>query len=320
MLVTCPECATRYEVDDSAFSAGGRAVRCNHCGCEWYQIGPAAPTSGVASNPALEAAVDQAAAELTSRAPIDASEKAPPPPPADDFDYFRRRPEDRGGDAARGAPQVGRRGAALAVRTDPTAFGAQLEAAAAQLPAIVDDPAEHHERRPAREARPSKTSGRLKAVAAVAVLAAAAVAGAQLLPTDSDAPEGGVTALSADEGAGGAGAATSSDVSGVTDVGSIALADLPPGVVFVESQFDLQDLPEGPALLMWGVVANNSGERVPAPVIEVITRNAAGEELERLYISPEVDYLDANATARFAGRVVYPEGPVDAVDFYIVNQ
>ena len=40
MIVTCPECATRYDVADKAFSSGGRAVRCNHCGCEWYQIGP----------------------------------------------------------------------------------------------------------------------------------------------------------------------------------------------------------------------------------------------------------------------------------------
>lgn len=37
MILTCPECATRYEVDGSKFPADGRKVRCKKCGHVWHQ-------------------------------------------------------------------------------------------------------------------------------------------------------------------------------------------------------------------------------------------------------------------------------------------
>ncbi|MGN6516821.1 MAG: DUF3426 domain-containing protein [Rhizomicrobium sp.] len=37
MILTCPECATRYEVDGSKFPAEGRKVRCKKCGHVWHQ-------------------------------------------------------------------------------------------------------------------------------------------------------------------------------------------------------------------------------------------------------------------------------------------
>lgn len=39
MILTCPECATRYEVDGANFPAGGRKVRCKKCGNVWHQPG-----------------------------------------------------------------------------------------------------------------------------------------------------------------------------------------------------------------------------------------------------------------------------------------
>ncbi|HTP77625.1 MAG TPA: DUF3426 domain-containing protein [Rhizomicrobium sp.] len=41
MILTCPQCATRYQVDGAKFPAAGRNVRCAKCGHVWHQLGPA---------------------------------------------------------------------------------------------------------------------------------------------------------------------------------------------------------------------------------------------------------------------------------------
>ena len=35
MILTCPECATSYFVDDSKIPTEGRAVKCANCGARW---------------------------------------------------------------------------------------------------------------------------------------------------------------------------------------------------------------------------------------------------------------------------------------------
>lgn len=69
MILTCPECATSYSVDDTKIGPAGREVRCAACGTRWHaslnplELAPAAPSSlpapPSAPTPAAEAvAVD----------------------------------------------------------------------------------------------------------------------------------------------------------------------------------------------------------------------------------------------------------------------
>jgi predicted Zn finger-like uncharacterized protein len=53
MILTCPECATSYFVDDSRVPTNGRAVKCSHCGAKWTALpeGAAAAAAGPASAP-----------------------------------------------------------------------------------------------------------------------------------------------------------------------------------------------------------------------------------------------------------------------------
>lgn len=43
MILTCPACASRYLVPDTAITGAGRQVRCASCRHSWFQAGPAAP-------------------------------------------------------------------------------------------------------------------------------------------------------------------------------------------------------------------------------------------------------------------------------------
>ena len=37
MRLTCPSCASEYDVDAAAIGARGRMVRCANCEAEWFQ-------------------------------------------------------------------------------------------------------------------------------------------------------------------------------------------------------------------------------------------------------------------------------------------
>lgn len=53
MILTCPNCATRYEADAAKFLPAGRKVRCAKCAHTWHQPAPGegAPETGLAPEP-----------------------------------------------------------------------------------------------------------------------------------------------------------------------------------------------------------------------------------------------------------------------------
>lgn len=76
MILTCPECATRYQADASQFAPDGRKVRCAKCGHVWHQAAP---------QPEPEAALEDtgitAEPETEPEAPPTREAYAPPPTP-----------------------------------------------------------------------------------------------------------------------------------------------------------------------------------------------------------------------------------------------
>jgi len=76
MILTCPECATSYFVDDSRISAAGRTVKCSNCGARWTALpeGAEAPPKAAAPPPARPEPT--AAPEPVDELVVD----GPPPP------------------------------------------------------------------------------------------------------------------------------------------------------------------------------------------------------------------------------------------------
>jgi len=74
MILTCPNCDTRYSVDGSKFPAAGRSVRCAKCGHGWHQAAEAPePQVPMAPEPVVEAAPEPAAATSAGDAPMASS-------------------------------------------------------------------------------------------------------------------------------------------------------------------------------------------------------------------------------------------------------
>src|SRR5271170_6751957 len=61
MILTCPECATGYFVEDGQISGSGRTVRCAACGARWNATPDEKPLELVSA--ADEAALDKSPAE-----------------------------------------------------------------------------------------------------------------------------------------------------------------------------------------------------------------------------------------------------------------
>ncbi|WP_411287486.1 DUF3426 domain-containing protein [Phenylobacterium sp.] len=85
MILTCPECATSYFVDDARIPAAGRTVKCANCGARWMAVQPEPesapqPVADELVETALEVEVDDATPGIVPPAPEDFEIIAEPAP------------------------------------------------------------------------------------------------------------------------------------------------------------------------------------------------------------------------------------------------
>ncbi len=86
MIISCPACATRYDLPDGAIPAVGRTVRCASCRNSWFQPGDgsAEAESAAVESGAVESGPAESTAESTARAPLVRSIPPLLPQPADE--------------------------------------------------------------------------------------------------------------------------------------------------------------------------------------------------------------------------------------------
>jgi predicted Zn finger-like uncharacterized protein len=83
MILTCPECATSYFVDDARVPAAGRSVKCSNCGAKWIALpeGAASPEPAPAPRPQAPAAQAPPADDIVVEGPAPEPEAAAPTVP-----------------------------------------------------------------------------------------------------------------------------------------------------------------------------------------------------------------------------------------------
>jgi predicted Zn finger-like uncharacterized protein len=69
MILTCPQCATRYQTDAALFSPPGRKVKCAKCAHVWMQAAPEPEFDSTVEEPPPEHTVEEPPPQRTAYAP-----------------------------------------------------------------------------------------------------------------------------------------------------------------------------------------------------------------------------------------------------------
>ncbi|MEQ1931029.1 MAG: zinc-ribbon domain-containing protein [Parvularculaceae bacterium] len=102
MIISCPECATRYDVDETRFEPNGRSVRCASCGESWFVPAPSPVEDLINPRREAESVAEPAFESRKSAAGPRRSESRP----GDRADYDEGRTEgDRSRDGAEEKPR-----------------------------------------------------------------------------------------------------------------------------------------------------------------------------------------------------------------------
>ena len=101
MILTCPNCATKFRVPDSALGPGGRRVRCSACGHLWF-----AETGATVEVPASDEAAAAPPDEERAAAPPEAGDEIPAADVAEDDFYARRQAQRRSPDSESGVTET----------------------------------------------------------------------------------------------------------------------------------------------------------------------------------------------------------------------
>ena len=140
MIVSCPNCSTRFTIPGAAIPVTGRAVRCSKCGTKWRQGQPSDEVSGLTtaaeSTPEIEEASESEleAAEPETTETAEAPEADTPPWSADTSPEEDAEPEESETSEAAGPSLLD-----IDVSADESAEGEQEEKTALDLTAKRDE-------------------------------------------------------------------------------------------------------------------------------------------------------------------------------------
>lgn len=259
MILTCPNCATRYVVPDSAIGHEGRRVRCASCKHSWFQDGPELALAGVDLAPA-QASSAPAPQPAEERAP-DVAEATPPPPATD---------------AETGAGTAAETPAEIAPPPAPPAFSrpADYDAPAPQ-PVYAEAAAdEEYDAEPVRaRRRPRRNPARYWTIGAVLFALVAAGAGGALWYFG---PPGWAVSL-----------------------GLAASRDQPQLLFYLPKEPERRKLPTGEEYFAFsGRIVNSADEELAVPPIVVELRDAQGRLVFSWITKADKARLKPNEEAR----------------------
>ncbi len=274
MIITCPECETRYTVKAAAFKAPGRKVRCASCNNEWFQ----APPEDAPKPVELEEPVEAAPTPEPEPAPEPAAPAQAAPAPAAPTPAAEAAADDTPEEAPAAARPVIKRPAAIEETTLPE------EEFSAPTDDLTDDAAASQPAKFKPTAAPKRSRGELVGWAALVLFVVAFFGSAWAFRGDI--------------------ARYWPSTASLYEMIGTPVAEQ--GMEFRQVVYE-QAVENGLKVLsIRGEIVNVSEERGSVPRVRVALRDAEGQELYHYFFAiPEAE-LDAGATAEFVTRLSSP--------------